>query len=107
MISISYSKAGRYLIAMARLLYDDGNKVGEISDWTQRNEPAAYKTFLGKTALMSPANDLCSFTSPKPVHRKAKLTVVEDSSVRYVLEVLKVVGGTEITAKIKEKIDLK
>ena len=92
---------------MARLLYEDGKKIGEITDWSVRNEPATYKTFLGKTALMTPANDECSFTSPKPVNRKSKLTVLEDSSLRYVLEVLKVVGGTVITAKIKEKIDLK
>jgi hypothetical protein len=91
---------------MASILYDDGKKIGEISEWTRKSEPAAYKTFLGKTALMTPANDECSFTSPKPVNRKSKLTVVEDSKTRYVLEVVKVVGGTQITAKIKEQIAL-
>ena len=91
---------------MAHLLYDDGKKIGEVSDWTRKTEPAAYKTFLGKTALMTPANDECSFISPKPVHRKSKLTVVEDSKIRYVLVVTKVVGGTQITAKITEQIAL-
>jgi hypothetical protein len=92
---------------MARILYDGTTKIGEIEDWTKREEPATYKTFLGKTALLAPANNECTFTSPKPVSRKSKLTVVEDSKTRYVLEVQKVVGGTQVIAKIKEMTEEK
>jgi hypothetical protein len=88
---------------MARILYDDGKKIGEIEEWSQREDPPTYKTFLGKTALLKPANNECTFVSPKPVHRKSRLTIIEDSKIRYVLEVIKVVGGTQIIAKIKEQ----
>lgn len=91
---------------MARILYDGEIKIGEITEWAQKTEPPVYKTFLGKTALLTPANDECSFVSPKPVNRKSNLTVVEDKNVRYVLQVVKVVGGTQIIAKIKEKIEI-
>lgn len=86
---------------MARILFDDDKLIGEITDWAQKAEPAVYKTFLGKTALLTPANNECSFVSPKPVKRKSKLTIVEDKKIRYDLEIVKVVGGTEIVAKIK------
>jgi len=91
---------------MKHLLFNDGKLVGEISGWVQREDPPAYKTFLGKTVLMSPANSECSFVSPKPVSRKMKLTVVEDKKLRYILEVTKVTGGTQVVAKIKERVEL-
>ncbi len=88
---------------MAYLLYDnDGKKIGEISEWKHEVAPPAYKTFLGKTVLMTPANDECSFVSPKPVRRKDILTIVADAKTRYTVEVMKAVGGTQVTAKIKE-----
>ena len=86
---------------MARVLYDNGKEIGEITEWTMRIDPPVERTFLGKTALIKPANDECTFVSPKPVSRRSKLTVVEDGKKRFVLEIIKVVGGTKIQAKIK------
>ena len=89
---------------MAYILFDsDGKKIGEISEWKHEVAPPAYKTFLGKTVLMAPANDECTFVSPKPVRRKAVLTIVADAKTRYVVEVTAAIGGTQITAKIKEQ----
>ncbi|RYZ70157.1 MAG: hypothetical protein EOP05_13705 [Proteobacteria bacterium] len=85
---------------MKRVLFDDGVKVGEVEDWAQRSDPPTYKTFLGKTALLAPANNECTFVSPKPVKRKSKLTVIEDGKLKYELQVVQLVGGTEVTAKI-------
>ncbi len=90
---------------MKRVLFSDGKEVGEIFDWTQRSDPPAYKTFLGKTVLMTPANTECTFTSPKPVNRRAKLSIVEDDNVSFELEILKVTHGTKIVARIKKTTD--
>jgi hypothetical protein len=90
---------------MKRILFSDGKEVGEISEWSQRSDPPAYKTFLGKTVLMTPANTECSFTSPKPVNRRSKLSIVEDNKVTHELEILKVTHGTKIVAKIKNNAD--
>lgn len=91
---------------MERLLYDNEQLIGPISDWVQKEDPPVYKTFLGKTVLVSSANDICSFVSPKPVKRKSKLTVVENKKRRLTLEILKAIGGTQIQAKIKSVVDL-
>lgn len=104
-ILVSQNDKTTKLEPMARMLFDDGKLVGEISDWAQKTDPPVYKTFLGKTALLTPANDECSFVSPKPVHRKAKLVVVEDKKIRYELQITKVVGGTEIIAKILKRTE--
>lgn len=85
---------------MKRVLFDDGVKVGEVEVWAQRSDPPTYKTFLGKTALLAPANNECTFVSPKPIKRKSKLTVIENGKLKYELQVLRAVGGTEVTAKI-------
>ena len=91
---------------MERVLYDNGKELGKISEWAQQNSEPVYKTFLGKTVLATPANTGCTFTSPKPVARKSKLTVIEDKKKRYVLEISRIVGGTQVTAKIKEVVEL-
>lgn len=91
---------------MTRILFDSDKKIGEIEEWSVRTDAPTYKTFLGKTALLAPANNECSFVSPKPVNRKSNLVVIEDSKIKYVLKVLKVIGGTEITAKITEKTEI-
>lgn len=87
---------------MKRILYVDGTKLGEISEWTQKAEPPTYKTFLGKAVLLTPANDECSFVSPKPVNRRSKLTIVTESGEKLELNILKVIGGTKIQAKLKK-----
>lgn len=89
---------------MARVLYDDKKLIGEVLEWTQRSDPPAYKTFLGKTVLMTPANVECSFVSPKPVNRRSKLTIVEDKNKRLILDIVKVIGGTNVIAKIREEV---
>ncbi len=87
---------------MAFIVFENGKKLGEVENWSQREDPPTYKTFLGKTALLKPANNECSFVSPKPVRRKAILKVIKDAHTEYTLEVIRAVGGTEITAKILE-----
>ena len=91
---------------MAFIVFENGKRLGEVENWSQREDPPTYKTFLGKTALLKPANNECTFVSPKPVRRKSILKVINDSPgtarVEYTVEVLKAVGGTEVTAKILE-----
>ena len=85
---------------MAFILYDQGKKLGEISEWTITTQVPVYKNILGKTVLSVPAKDECSFVSPKPVTRKSKLTVIEDAKLKFELEVKSVVGGTVVVAAI-------
>ena len=92
---------------MANILYDNGIKVGEISDWQVANMPPVYKTFLGKTVLSIPANDECTFISPKPVKRKSSLVVIENGKYEYHLKVVKVTGSTAVAAKILKKENCK
>ena len=92
---------------MAFIVFENGKKLGEVENWSQREDPPTYKTFLGKTALLKPANNECTFVSPKPVRRKAILKIIQDQKTEYTVEVLKAIGGTEITAKILETKSLK
>ena len=90
------------------ILYDEGKKVGELSDWTLIKSEPVYKTFLGKTVLSIPSNDECTFVSPKPVnHKRSKLTVVENGKTEYVLQIVRVTGSTAVAAKIMNKTTLK
>jgi hypothetical protein len=92
---------------MAFIVFENGKSLGEVENWSQREDPPTYKTFLGKTALLKPANNECTFVSPKPVRRKAILKIIGDARTEYTVEVLKAVGGTEVTAKILETKILK
>ena len=91
---------------MAYILFDQGKRIGEISDWKVAAVPATYKNVLGKSFLSVPANDECTFISPKPVNRKSQLVVIEDGKWEIALQLKNVKGGTEVTAKIlsREKI---
>ncbi len=91
---------------MAHILFDQGKKLGEISEWVVVTQPPAYKNVLGKTVLLTPANDECTFVSPKPVNRKSKLTIIEDEKRELTLQLKMVKGGTSITAKILSQKDI-
>lgn len=90
---------------MAFILYDHGKKVGEISDWTVASLEPVYKNVLGKVILSVPANNECTFVSPKPVNRKSKLTVIQDGKREFILQLRNVKGGTFITALIVSQRD--
>lgn len=89
---------------MSALLYSNGKLVGEISSWENIQAPPEYKTFLGKTVLVSKTNDQCSFVSPKPVHRKDSLVVIFDKKEKLILQTLKVSPSLVVTAVIKERV---
>lgn len=91
---------------MAFILYDQGKKVGEVSDWIVESNPPVYKDVLGKTVLATPANDGCSFVSPKPVNRKTQLKIIEAERIEYDLKIVRVQDHTRITAKILAKTNL-
>lgn len=85
---------------MAYILFDQGKKIGEISDWTVIVHEPTYKNVLGKIILSTPANNECSFVSPKPVNRKSQLIVIQDGKKEFVLQVKAVKGGTFVSALI-------
>lgn len=85
---------------MAHILFDQGKKIGEISDWTVVSHKPTYKNVLGKMFLSAAATTECSFISPKPVNRKSQLTVIEDSKIEFTLQVKAVKGATRVTALI-------
>lgn len=90
---------------MAYILYDHGKKVGEISDWTVASKEPVYKNVLGKVVLSVPANNECTFVSPKPVNRKSVLTVVHDGKRKFTLKITAVKGGTFVSAIIVSDIN--
>ena len=91
---------------MKSILYENGKRIGEISDWVvAKNEPV-YKNVLGKTVLSVPANSECSFISPKPVNRKSQLTLIQDGKVELTLQVKSVKGATFVAALIISQKDL-
>ena len=92
---------------MAMILFDAGKKIGEISDWSVATLEPVYKNVLGKTVLSTPANDECTFVSPKPVNRKSDLVIIENGTHEIKLRLVKVTGGTNIIAKITGKEKLK
>ena len=88
------------------ILFDHGKRLGEISEWAVAALPPVYKNVLGKTVLSTPANDECTFVSPKPVNRKSQLTIIEDGRWQITLRLVMVKGGTLVTAKITAKNEL-
>ena len=84
---------------MTHILYDQGKKLGEISEWKLSLNEAYYKNILGKMVLMPATNDVCSFVTPKPVSRKTQLTILEDQKCELVLQI-KSVKGMTVTAFI-------
>ncbi len=91
---------------MAYILFDHGKKVGEISDWVVEAREPVYKNVLGKVVLSVPANNECTFVSPKPVNRKSQLVVVQDGQCEYALQLKGVKGGTFVNALIVTQKDL-
>lgn len=85
---------------MAYILFDHGKKVGEISDWTVAVHEPIFKNVLGKTVLSVPANNECTFVSPKPVNRKSQLIVIQDGKQEFNLKIKAVKGSTYVTALI-------
>lgn len=85
---------------MAYILFDHGKKVGEISDWAVAAHEPTFKNILGKIVLSVPANNECTFVSPKPVKRKSQLVVVQDGQRVFTLQIKTVKGSTFVTALI-------
>lgn len=88
---------------MAMILFDEGKKVGEISDWKVTSLAPVYKNVLGKEILSTKGMDECTFTSPKPVTKKSKLTI-KDGAKEIALDLKSVKGGTFITATIIQRM---
>jgi len=91
---------------MAIILFDDGKKLGEVSEWSEHQRPAEMKMVLGKEVLSQSSKIECKFVSPKPVHRRSQLWVVVDGKTKMTLKDLKITGGTQVTATVgaKEKL---
>ena len=92
---------------MAFVLFENGKKIGEISDWVFTEKPALVKNVLGKEVLMPKPKDQCSFTSPKPIPKRSDLILIQDRKIEYILKVTWVRGGTYVTADILEKKPVK
>ena len=90
---------------MAHVLFDQGKKLGEVSEWKLTRYEPVYKDVLGKNVLMPATNDVCSFITPKPVSRKTQLTIHEDQKRELVLQI-KSVKGMTVTAFITSRNDL-
>ena len=88
------------------ILFESGKKVGEISDWKVASQEPVFKNVLGKMVLSVPANNECTFVSPKPVNRKSQLIVVQDGKREFTLRVKTVKGGTIVTAVIVSQSDI-
>ena len=91
---------------MAMILFDDGKKLGEISEWSEHQRPVEMKMVLGKDVLSQSSKIEWQFVSPKPVNRRSQLWVIIDGKTKATLKDLKITGGTKITATVgtKEKI---
>ncbi len=85
---------------MAYVLFDHGKKIGEIAEWTVASQEPVYKNVLGKVVLSVPANNECTFVSPKPVNRRSQLIVIQDGKLEFNLQVKSVKGATQVTALI-------
>ena len=92
---------------MSMILFRNGKIVGPISDWQNAEVPPEYKEVLGKTVLVSKANDSCTFTSPKPLNRRDELTIVDEGRATLVLQIKRIVSGLQVSAIIKEKRPLR
>jgi hypothetical protein len=85
---------------MARIVWCEGERLGEISDWSMTDRPAEKRMVLGKEILMPKPKDQCQFVSPKPIHWKKKVWVIEDGKIKYTLGELKIQHGTNVTATV-------
>ncbi len=90
---------------MTHILFDQGKKLGEVSEWKLTPYEPVYKDVLGKSVLMPVTNDICSFVTPKPVSRKTQLTIIEDQNLELVLQI-KSVKGMTVTASIVSRNNL-
>ncbi len=90
---------------MTHILFDQGKKLGEVSEWKLTRYEPVYKDVLGKSVLMPATNDVCSFVTPKPVSRKTQLTIIEDQKLELVLQI-KSVKGMTVTASIVSRNNL-
>ena len=88
---------------MAFILFENGKKIGEISDWVVESHEPVFKNVLGKVVLSVPANNGCTFASPKPINRKSQLTVIQDGKLEFTLQIKSVKGATFVTALITSK----
>ncbi len=89
-----------------RILFENGKKVGEVSDWILSDRPAERRMLLGKEVMMPKPKDQCTFASPKLIGKKSELVVIEDSQKRYVLKDVKVRAGTLVTATVAETVQI-
>ncbi len=85
-----------------RILFENGKKIGEISDWMLIERQAERRLVLGKEVMMPKPKAQCTFTSPKLVNKKSEFLVIEDAKTRYQLKDVKVKDGTFVTASILE-----
>lgn len=90
---------------MSYILFDQGKKLGEVSDWKLTLSEPVYKNVLGKNVLMPATNDLCSFVTPKPVSRKTQLKIIENHQQEFTLQI-KSVKGMTVTAFIISRTQL-
>ncbi len=90
---------------MTHILFDQGKKLGEVSEWKLTPYEPVYKNILGKLVLMPATSDVCSFVTPKPVSRKTQLTIIEDRKLELVLQI-KSVKGMTVTASIVSRNNL-
>lgn len=90
---------------MAHILFDQGKKIGEVSDWTLKPYEPVYKNVLGKMILAPERHDECSFVVPKPVSRKSQLSIIEDKKHELILQI-KSVKGMTVTASIISRNEL-
>jgi len=88
---------------MTYILFSDGVRIGEISEWALTERAAEKKFVLGKEILTHKPNDQCKFVSPKPVKWKSKMWLISSGKEKLVLADLDVRHGTMITATISER----
>ncbi|MES2854547.1 MAG: hypothetical protein V4692_01735 [Bdellovibrionota bacterium] len=81
-------------------LFEDGKKIGEISEWKLIERQAEKKTFLGKEVMMPKPKDQCQFVSPKPVSWKKQLWIIKPDGTKLNLTEVRVTGATTVTATL-------
>lgn len=88
---------------MPYILYENGKKIGEISDWKITELPAPTRMVLGKLITLPKPKDQCTFVSPKPVQRKSELLVVQDNKFEFQIRSTYVKDGTFITGDVLDQ----
>ena len=84
------------------ILYEDGVKIGSISEWKRVERFAEKKVVLGKEIVTRKPKDQCEFVSPKPVSWKKKLTILDNDGSKMILTEVKVKDATYVTATIDD-----